>query len=347
MEIRTLPSLQCPLCGNAGRIVYEALTDRAYFIPGSWRHLRCMQCDLVWLDPQPISEDLGLCYPGTYYTHDATEEEPIGLGRSGLAVKLRGAVLSGKYGYHHYRPPFLGSDTIGRLLAAIPKIRSRATYKWNHALAPWRAGGSVLDIGCGGGDYLRTMSALGWKVFGIEPDALAAAVARRRAGAEIAVGNIGSARLPLRSFDAVVSLHCIEHDADPIAFLTRAAEYLRPGGFLYIQTPNYNSLVRRVFGRDWYALDPPRHLTLFTPASLGRLARKTGLLRSIRVRTISRRGRREAEHVFALKQTGGFHGELRRTVTSSLAIRLLSFMETAGNPFLPIGEEIELMAEAR
>jgi 2-polyprenyl-3-methyl-5-hydroxy-6-metoxy-1,4-benzoquinol methylase len=346
MEIRTCPSPQCPVCGRAGVIVYEGITDRSHFVPGSWRHLRCTECAIVWLDPQPAPEDLGLCYSEGYYTHGHGDAEAVSPGRSALMRMLRGAVLSGKYGYDQYRPSFPMSALAGRPLALIPEIQSRATYEWNNALAPWRSGGSVLDIGCGSGAYLRTMRALGWKVFGVEPDARAADITRDRAGAEVFVGTIGSVELPLRSFDAVVSMHAIEHDSDPVRFLTRAAECLRPGGFLYIQTPNYNSLARRVFGRDWYALDPPRHLTMFTPASLAGLARQTGLLRSVRVRTLSRRSRREAEHVYALKQTGSFHGDLRLTIPATLAIGLFSFAEKAGNSLFPIGEEIELTAEA-
>ena len=347
MEIRTSPAPQCCLCGRAGSVVYEGLADRVHFIPGSWRHLRCTECDITWLDPQPVPEDLSLCYPDGYYTQARRESEAISLGRSPLMRMLRGSVLSGKYGYHHFRPDFPLSDTAGRLLALIPGVQSRATYRWNNAMAPWRSGGSVLDIGCGSGEYLRYMHALGWKVSGVEPDPRAADVARDRAGADVIVGVIGSVHLPPRSFDAVVSMHAIEHVSDPFRFLTRAAECLRPGGFLCIQTPNYNSLARRVFGRDWYAHDPPRHLTLFTPASLERLAHKTGLLRSVRVRTLSRRSRREAEHVYALKQTGNFHGDLRLTIPSALAIAFLSFVEKTANPFLPLGEEIELTAEAR
>jgi 2-polyprenyl-3-methyl-5-hydroxy-6-metoxy-1,4-benzoquinol methylase len=44
---------------------------------------------------------------------------------------------------------------------------------------------------------------------------------------------IGSVQLPPRSFDAVVSMHAIEHVSDPFRFLTRAAECLRPGGSVH------------------------------------------------------------------------------------------------------------------
>ena len=38
---------------------------------------------------------------------------------------------------------------------------------------------------------------------------------------------------------------------------------LRPGGTLWLQTPNIDSWGYREFGADWRALDPPRHLCLF------------------------------------------------------------------------------------
>ena len=45
---------------------------------------------------------------------------------------------------------------------------------WLHA----NPGGQLLDIGCGGGDFLAKMQHLGWEVTGTDPDEVAIAAAR-------------------------------------------------------------------------------------------------------------------------------------------------------------------------
>jgi hypothetical protein len=43
---------------------------------------------------------------------------------------------------------------------------------------------------------------------------------------------------------------------------------LKRGGFLWIETPNIDSLGYEIYSRSWRGLEPPRHLVLFTAKSL-------------------------------------------------------------------------------
>ena len=60
-------------------------------------------------------------------------------------------------------------------------------------------------------------------------------------------------------FDAVIMRHVVEHFHSPRSVLKRSADHLRPGGLIFISTPNFDSLDRRVFGANWYDYDTPRH----------------------------------------------------------------------------------------
>jgi SAM-dependent methyltransferase len=62
--------------------------------------------------------------------------------------------------------------------------------------------------------------------------------------------------------------HVIEHLHDPKSILRTCAQLLKPGGQLSIATPNLTSRGHEIFGPDWFGLQSPTHLVLFTPDSL-------------------------------------------------------------------------------
>jgi SAM-dependent methyltransferase len=121
------------------------------------------------------------------------------------------------------------------------------------------------------------MRDLGWATEGVEPDPAAAALARR-AGLTITEGTIDDLDSPGRAggFSAITMSHVLEHVHEPRRTLVVAHRLLRPGGTLWIATPNLRSLGHRLFGANWLGLDPPRHLALFTHASLARLLDHAG-----------------------------------------------------------------------
>jgi len=93
----------------------------------------------------------------------------------------------------------------------------------------------------------------------------------------VQLGSLEQQKFPAESFDAVTMSHVIEHVPEPIQTLSECARILRPGGRLFLWTPNHSSLGCRVFGKHWRGLEPPRHLHLFSPRSLKSLLNKAGL----------------------------------------------------------------------
>ena len=69
-QIRTQQKSNCFCCNSTGTYLYQGLQDRLFGVLGTWSLKRCdnKQCDLLWLDPAPISEDLPIAYQN-YYTH--------------------------------------------------------------------------------------------------------------------------------------------------------------------------------------------------------------------------------------------------------------------------------------
>ncbi len=77
-------------------------------------------------------------------------------------------------------------------------------------------------------------------------------------------------------FDAVTAWDVIEHLDDPRAALAAVRERLRPGGWLFVSSPDAGSLVGRALGRHWHYIDPEQHLHLLSMRNLGRLLAESG-----------------------------------------------------------------------
>jgi SAM-dependent methyltransferase len=217
----------------------------------------------------PVPEDLGKLYE-RYHTH--TDLAVVDSRGRRLFRGLVEAYLHSRYGYFRDRswawPPWLG-----RLLHLHPGRRSIADGLVMGLAA--RAGGRLLEVGCGSGDSLKLLQELGWDAEGIDFDPQAVANARAK-GLRVRQGDLAGQAFPSASFDAVIASHVIEHVPDPEALLVEAHRVLRPGGALVLYTPNAASLGRHHFREDWRGLEPPRHLHVFTPEALTALTRRAG-----------------------------------------------------------------------
>jgi SAM-dependent methyltransferase len=138
--------------------------------------------------------------------------------------------------------------------------------------------GSLLDIGCGTGEVLMAARERGWNVQGVEPERTGAQMAIDR-GLPVAVAKLEESQLPERSWDVVSAFHVLEHVPDVRGFLRMMARWVRPGGHVAVEVPNFGSLHARRWRDVWiqYHLRPLEHLTHFTPDTLERTLRSSGL----------------------------------------------------------------------
>jgi 2-polyprenyl-3-methyl-5-hydroxy-6-metoxy-1,4-benzoquinol methylase len=249
--------------------MYDELTDRQWFCAGgAWSLHRCLECSSAFLDPRPDRKTIGRAYT-TYFTHTEASPEPKVRG-SRARTAMRNGYLNAHYGYE-----FSPASRLGPLLTRLfPKKRSYADLLVRNLRRP-SPSARLLDIGCGRGTFLAEMRQAGWEVQGIEPDSSAAAAARS-SGISVVNAPLASATLAPHSFDAVTMNHVIEHFHDPIDALRISHRLLKPGGILWIATPNLTSRGHTLFRRDWIGLDPPRHLVLFTRSSLACAVAATG-----------------------------------------------------------------------
>lgn len=270
----TISVPKCPLCNQGGEFRYTGLKDRVWFAPGEWTYRACDRCETLWLDLRPTSECFGVIYPSDYLTH-GEPVDPLSP-RSGfvanLMLEVKLGVLRRAYGYA-LNPSKPIARLIAVVVARVPGIKRWVGYTVR--FLPSRKG-RLLDVGCGNGEFLLSMSKLGWEVKGIEPDMVSASLARK-AGLEVYQGFVESTPLEPDSFDAITLNHVIEHLSHPVETLKKLIDALRPGGLLVSISPNPSSSLARWFGGAWRGLEPPRHLVLPGPRALVDMAKRFGL----------------------------------------------------------------------
>jgi 2-polyprenyl-3-methyl-5-hydroxy-6-metoxy-1,4-benzoquinol methylase len=157
---------------------------------------------------------------------------------------------------------------------ALSPLTRRRLEDWVGVLSAYRQTGRVLEIGCGAGHFLDVARAAGFEAHGTEVSA--SAIERlRTAGHPVVQGDLPGLGLPKGHFDAVVLFEVIEHLDDPFAYLRECARIVRAGGALFLTTPNFGSLTRRLLADRWRSVDP-EHLTLFTARGLRRALQRAG-----------------------------------------------------------------------
>ena len=163
--------------------------------------------------------------------------------------------------------------------AIVKSGESPATARWGEhrdLISNYKRGGSILDIGCSSGGFLRAMDKANWKLHGIEIAPETAEKARLATGAEIFTGEATQAPFKPNSFDVITSFDVLEHVYDPPRFMGKVLEWLKPGGIYYVVLPNIHSWESRWFGSYWYGLELPRHLFHFSPHSLAFVSKALG-----------------------------------------------------------------------
>lgn len=233
----------CHLCGSGDSRFLFYGRDRLHKVDNAlFRIYRCNKCGLIFLFPQPAEKELQKYYP----------EE---------------------YGPYHNESRVLKYGAISRVFKKIISF-SRKEKKVPYDMSIAR----LLDFGCGGGAYLEHIRILHpyWELYGFDTNEFARAHAHAKGFTVMS----GAAEKELNKFkgyfDYIHLGHVIEHLPNPRATLSFLRTLLRPSGELHMTTPNVDSVAARLFGSYWFALDTPRHLFLFSPATISRLLSETG-----------------------------------------------------------------------
>ena len=142
-------------------------------------------------------------------------------------------------------------------------------WKWEHELTiehVVKPGDKVLEIGSGGGGFMKKLKEMGIEALGLEINATAVEEAKKN-GLPIILETIGEHQTKHPDkYDVVCSFQVVEHIADIRPFLEENVGALKSGGKLVISVPNNDSFIKD----DPLAIlnMPPHHMGLWTKSSL-------------------------------------------------------------------------------
>ena len=133
---------------------------------------------------------------------------------------------------------------------------------------------SLLDVGCGKGQFVGVARQQGWEAWGVELDAGAVFTAQSRGLQTVLQGTVNHPGLPT-VFDVITLWDVIEHLQDPTSLLRDIHTRLAPGGLIAIRTANIRSALFARNPKNWWAFGVD-HRFYFSPRSLTRTLNAAG-----------------------------------------------------------------------
>jgi len=217
--------LQCPLCHGDNLSAFLKVKD--FSVSGEIFNIsQCRDCGLRFTNPRPGPEEIGKYYKFRDYVSHTDE------GAAGF---------------------------INWLYRRVRHITLRQKEGWISTLLPNK--GSLLDIGCGTGDFAGHMQRTGWKVEAVEPDESAATKARAKH--ELTVFSEEHLQTTIQRYDAVTLWHVLEHVHALDERIRQFTQLVKRGGYLLIAVPNTEANDAAYYREFWAAWDVPRHLYHF------------------------------------------------------------------------------------
>ena len=230
---------ECPVCKSSK--LQSQLTAIDYTVSGkNFEIWECLSCNLRFTQNIPVEEEIGAFYESEeYISHSNTSQ--------GIINRL----------YQWVR-----NYTLKLKRKQVQKISGLQT-------------GTLLDLGCGTGEFLATMKNAGWQTLGLEPDPGARKMAAERW--QLTVDDSPKLYdLPESTYDVITMWHVLEHVHRLHDYLDTLNRILKDTGTLMVAVPNYQSRDAGHYGEYWAAYDVPRHLYHFAPTTMAMLMEAHG-----------------------------------------------------------------------
>ena len=228
---------KCLCCGGKDFKPYLEAKDN--YSAEYFNIVQCTSCGFIFTNPRPDVAEIGKYYSyDTYISHTSHK---------------RGLVES----IYRLARNYMKGKKLGLIQDIVGK----------------RNGFSLLDFGCGTGDFLGYVKQQQIVAEGVEPEAQAREVAK----------NINlvdtysieqSKAIEKGKFDVITLWHVLEHIHELHAQIDYFNQWLKPNGKLIIAVPNIESYDAKKYGRYWDAIDVPRHIYHYSPKNIRQIVRQ-------------------------------------------------------------------------
>lgn len=211
----------------------------------SGNYVKCIQCDLVSVEPLPGYDQM--LARSKFWASEHHKKD----------VKVK----------QHYSREF----------------QNFAFKEYFEEMSSYKRTGKVLDIGCGIGSFIHAAERRGWDAYGVDIGP-SISIAKKH-NLKVYEGRLQDVWFPENYFDVLTMFDVIEHIYNLDDLFISIKEKLRRNGLLVIKTPNFNSISSKLLGRNWSAVQPLDHVTLFSKKTLRSYLGKRGFS-TIESRTI-------------------------------------------------------------
>jgi SAM-dependent methyltransferase len=274
----------CPLCQITKFKKLFMGRDRLHKLKGEFQVVQCRSCGFRFTNPRPTPETIVYFYPPNYNLYQPFSPQQVELFPKGKGVipriknELKYRILKKYYRYNDLTPTsrfHLIDKLPGVLKMLIIGLANFYIQKAYPRIPDWTENGKALEIGCANGAYLLLLKKLGWHVEGIDIiNAVTDEV--KNANIPIYTGELKEQSFEPDTFDLIVMWHVFEHLHSPLETLLQIHRMLVKNGSLLIEVPNSASLQAKIFRRNWFPWELPRHLNHFSPKHLFMFLEKSG-----------------------------------------------------------------------
>ncbi len=225
----------CPIC--SGQSFKHVLVTRDYTVSQKDFSLQqCENCKFLVTNPRPDNHTIDQFYQSDKY-----------ISHSGGSRSL-----------------------IDQVYLQARKLTLRSKLNLIHK---YKKTGTLLDYGCGTGEFLQHMQSHQWAIDGVEPSEKA-----RQKAYQLTTHDINKELVAIsKKFDVITLWHVLEHVHNLNEKVLELKSHLNQDGIIFIAVPNYESADSKKYGAYWAGYDVPRHLWHFTKTSMISLLSKNGL----------------------------------------------------------------------
>tara|TARA_B100000900_G_scaffold410649_1_gene428832 strand:- start:2433 stop:3332 length:900 start_codon:yes stop_codon:yes gene_type:complete len=221
----------CPVCEETS---FEKAVDTVDYSTSKQEFTvqKCIECSHLFTSPRVVEAEIGPYYDSPNYISHTNESKSL----------------------------------FGQVYQVMRGVNLRR--KLSYVNAVYNGQGTVLDYGCGTGQFLQILVQSGKKSVGVEINDNARAAAQSYGSVSASIEGVE------KGVEVITMWHVLEHIYDLNGLITSFKERLIAGGHLIIAVPNPESYDAEHYGKHWAAWDVPIHVHHFTEKSVSKLLGK-------------------------------------------------------------------------